>query len=428
MSVQVENLEKSMAKLTVEVPAEELEKAMDSAYKKNRNRIVVPGFRKGKAPRKMIEKMYGAGVFYEDAANIIIPDAYENAFKESGLEIVSQPEIKVEQIEKGMPFIFTATVAVKPEVTLGDYKGIEVEKKEAEVSDKEIDEEINRVRESNSRMITVDDRAVQDGDTVTIDFDGYIDGEQFEGGKSENHSLVIGSHTFIDNFEEQIIGKNIGDEFDVNVTFPEMYQSEELRGKAAVFKVKLNGIKIKELPDVDDEFAQDVSDFDTLAEYREDLKNKLLENKKIIIKREKEEEVIRKIIDNAQMDIPEPMIDEQIRQMTQELAQNMKRQGLSFEQYMQITGYTPKKLVDDIKPQAVLRIQNRLVLEAVVAAENIGASEEEYDKEVENMAAMYNMEAGKLKERISNEEKEQILMDIAVQKAAGFVVDASTEV
>ncbi len=428
MSVQVENLEKSMAKLTVEVPAEELEKAMDSAYKKNRNRIVVPGFRKGKAPRKMIEKMYGAGVFYEDAANIIIPDAYENAFKESGLEIVSQPEIKVEQIEKGMPFIFTATVAVKPEVTLGDYKGIEVEKKEAEVSDKEIDEEINRVRESNSRMITVDDRAVQDGDTVTIDFDGYIDGEQFEGGKSENHSLVIGSHTFIDNFEEQIIGKNIGDEFDVNVTFPEMYQSEELRGKAAVFKVKLNGIKIKELPDVDDEFAQDVSDFDTLAEYREDLKNKLLENKKIIIKREKEEEVIRKIIDNAQMDIPEPMIDEQIRQMTQELAQNMKRQGLSFEQYMQITGYTPKKLVDDIKPQAVLRIQNRLVLEAVVAAENIGASEEEYDKEVENMAAMYNMEAGKLKERISNEEKEQILMDIAVQKAAGFVVDASVEV
>lgn len=428
MSVQVENLEKSMAKLTVEVPAEELEKAMDSAYKKNRNRIVVPGFRKGKAPRKMIEKMYGAGVFYEDAANIIIPDAYENAFKESGLEIVSQPEIKVEQIEKGMPFIFTATVAVKPEVTLGDYKGIEVEKKEAEVSDKEIDEEINRVRESNSRMITVDDRAVQDGDTVTIDFDGYIDGEQFEGGKSENHSLVIGSHTFIDNFEEQIIGKNIGDEFDVNVTFPEMYQSEELRGKAAVFKVKLNGIKIKELPDVDDEFAQDVSDFDTLAEYREDLKNKLLENKKIIIKREKEEEVIRKIIDNAQMDIPEPMIDEQIRQMTQELAQNMKRQGLSFEQYMQITGYTPKKLVDDIKPQAVLRIQNRLVLEAVVAAENIEASEEEYDKEVENMAAMYNMEAGKLKERISNEEKEQILMDIAVQKAAGFVVDASTEV
>lgn len=428
MSVQVENLEKSMAKLTVEVPAEELEKAMDSAYKKNRNRIVVPGFRKGKAPRKMIEKMYGAGVFYEDAANIIIPDAYENAFKESGLEIVSQPEIKVEQIEKGMPFIFTATVAVKPEVTLGDYKGIEVEKKEAEVSDKEIDEEINRVRESNSRMITVDDRAVQDGDTVTIDFDGYIDGEQFEGGKSENHSLVIGSHTFIDNFEEQIIGKNIGDEFDVNVTFPEMYQSEELRGKAAVFKVKLNGIKIKELPDVDDEFAQDVSDFDTLAEYREDLKNKLLENKKIIIKREKEEEVIRKIIDNAQMDIPEPMIDEQIRQMTQELAQNMKRQGLSFEQYMQITGYTPKKLVDDIKPQAVLRIQDRLVLEAVVAAENIGASEEEYDKEVENMAAMYNMEAGKLKERISNEEKEQILMDIAVQKAAGFVVDASVEV
>ncbi len=428
MSVQVENLEKSMAKLTIEVPAEELETAIDTAYKKSKNKIAMPGFRKGKAPRKMIEKMYGASIFYEDAANIIIPDAYEDAAKESGLEIVSQPEIDVEQIEKGQPFIFTATVAVKPEVTLGDYKGIEVEKKEAEVSDEEVDAEINRVRESNSRMLTIDDRAAQDGDTVVIDFDGYVDGEQFDGGKSENYSIVIGSHTFIDNFEEQLVGRNIGDEFDVNVTFPEQYHAEELRGKAALFKVKLNGIKVKELPEVDDEFAQDVSDFDTLDEYKADLKNKLIENKKAAIKRELEDKVIGQIIDNAQMEIPEPMVEAQTRQMTQEFGQNLRAQGLSLEQYMQLTGYTPQQLIDELKPQALKRIQSRLVLEAVVAAEGIEASDEEYDKEIETIATMYNTEADKLKEQFSDEEKEQVRMDVAVQKAVEFVVDAAVEV
>lgn len=428
MSVQVENLEKSMAKLTIEVPAEELEKAIDTAYKKSKSKIAMPGFRKGKAPRKMIEKMYGASIFYEDAANIIIPDAYEDAAKESGLEIVSQPEIDVEQIEKGQPFIFTATVAVRPEVTLGDYKGIEVEKKEAEVSDEEVDAEINRVRESNSRMITIDDRAAQDGDTVVIDFDGYVDGEQFDGGKSENYSLVIGSHTFVDNFEDQIIGKNIGDEFDVNVTFPEQYHAEELRGKAALFKVKLNGIKVKELPEVDDEFAQDVSDFDTLDEYKADLKTKIIENKQAAIKRELEDNVITKIIDNAQMEIPEPMIDAQTRQMTQEFAQNLRAQGLSLEQYMQLTGYTPQQLVDELKPQAIRRIQSRLVLEAVVAAESIEVSEEDYNKEIETIAAMYNTEAEKLNEQFSDEDKEQVRMDVAVQKAVEFVVDSAVEV
>lgn len=428
MSVQVENLEKSMVKLTIEVPADKLEIALDSVYKKSRGRIAVPGFRKGKAPRKMIEKMYGAGIFYEDAANMLIPDAYEEAAKESKLVIVSQPEITVEQIEKGMPFIFTALVAVKPEVTLGDYKGIEVEKKEAEVSDEDVNAEIDRVRESNSRMITVDDRASKEGDTVVIDFDGYVDGEQFEGGKAADHSIVIGSHTFIDNFEDQLVGRNIGDEFDVNVTFPDMYQAEELRGKAAVFKVKLNGIKVKELPDVDDEFAQDVSDFDTLDEYKEDLKNKMLENKKAGVKREMEDAIIGKVIENAQMDIPEPMIEAQTRQMTQEFAQNLQAQGLSFEQYMQLTGYTPQRMFDEIRPQALKRIQSRLVLEAVVAAEDIKTSEEEYDKEVENMAAMYSKEADELKKQISDEEKEQIMMDIAVQKAIELVVDASTEV
>ncbi len=427
MSVQVEKLEKSMAKLTIEVPAKELDLALDKAYKKSRNKIAMPGFRKGKAPRAMIEKMYGAEIFFEDAANILVPDAYEDAAKESGLEIVSQPEIAVEQIEKGQPFIFTATVAVKPEVTLGEYKGIEVESKEAEVTDEEIEEEINKVRENNSRMITIEDRAVEDGDTVTIDFDGYVDGKQFEGGMAEDYSLVIGSHTFIDNFEEQLIGKNIGDDVEVNVTFPDQYQAEELRNKEALFKVKINGIKMKELPDADDEFAQEVSDFDTLDEYKEDLRKKLLENKEAALKREKEEEVVGAIIENAQMDIPDPMVNAQTQQMTQEFAQRLQSQGLSLEQYMQLTGMTPQKMLEELKPQALKRIQSRLVLEAVVAAENIEASEEDFDKEIENMAEMYNMEADKLRELVGEDEKEQIRMDIAVQKAVDFVVEASVE-
>ncbi len=427
MSVQVEKLEKSMAKLTIEVPAKELDLALDKAYKKNRNKIAMPGFRKGKAPRAMIEKMYGAEIFFEDAANILVPDAYEDAAKESGLEIVSQPEIAVEQIEKGQPFIFTATVAVKPEVTLGEYKGIEVESKEAGVTDEEIEEEINKVRENNSRMITIEDRAVEDGDTVTIDFDGYVDGEQFEGGMAEDYSLVIGSHTFIDNFEEQLIGKNIGDDVEVNVTFPDQYQAEELRNKEALFKVKINAIKMKELPDADDEFAQEVSDFDTLDEYKEDLRKKLLENKEAALKREKEEEVVGAIIENAQMDIPDPMVNAQTQQMTQEFAQRLQSQGLSLEQYMQLTGMTPQKMLEELKPQALKRIQSRLVLEAVVATENIEASEEDFDKEIENMAEMYNMEADKLRNLVGEDEKEQIRMDIAVQKAVDFVVEASVE-
>lgn len=427
MSVQVEKLEKNMAKLTIEVPAEEFEKALDGAYKKSRNRIAMPGFRRGKAPRKMIEKMYGDSVFYEDAANDIIPDAYEDAAKESGLEIVSRPEIGVEQIEKGSAFIFTATVAVKPEVTLGDYKGIEIEKKTAEVTDEEVEDEIGRVRENNSRMITIDDRASQEGDTVIIDFDGYVDGEQFEGGQAEDYSLVLGSHTFIDNFEEQLIGKNPGESVEVHVTFPDAYQAEELRGKDAVFYVDINDIKVKELPDIDDEFAQDVSDFDTLDEYKEDLKKKLLENKEAALDREKEETVIGKIIENSQMDIPEPMVDAQTRQMTQEFAQRLQSQGLSLEQYMQLTGFTPQKMVDELKPQALKRIQSRLVLEAVAAAENIEVSEEDFDKEIENMAEAYNMEKDKFSELVSDNEKEQIRMDIAVQKAVELVVASAVE-
>ena len=376
MSVQVEKLEKSMAKLTITVEAAKFDAAVDSAYQKNKGKIALPGFRKGKAPRAMIEKMYGTGVFFEDAANELIPEAYETAAKESELEIVAQPEIEVTQMDKGTDFIFTATVAIKPEVTLGDYKGIEVEKKEAEVSEEEITAEIDKAREANSRLITIEDRATEDGDTVIIDFDGYVDGKQFEGGYAEDYTLVLGSHSFIDNFEDQLVGKNLGEDVEVNVTFPEEYHVDELKGKPALFKVKIKEIQKKELPELDDDFAQDVSDFDTLDEYKADVEKKILENKENQIKREQEDQIIEKIIENAQMEIPQQMIAAQTRQMTQEFAQRLQSQGLSLEQYMQFTGLTPQKMMEDLEPQALKRIQSRLVLEAVVAAENIEASDE----------------------------------------------------
>ncbi len=427
MSVQVEKLEKSMAKLTIEVSAEDFNAAMDKAYQKSKGRISLPGFRKGKAPRAMIEKMYGPSIFYEDAANIVIPDAYEAAAEESGLEIVAQPEIDIEQVEKGKAFIFTAVVAVKPEVTLGEYKGIEVEKKSVEVSEEEVSEEIDKAREKNSRMITVDDRAAQDGDTVVIDFDGYVDGEQFEGGKAEDYTLVLGSHTFIDNFEEQLVGKSIGDDVEVHVTFPDQYQAEELQGKPAVFQVKMKEIKVKELPELDDDFAQDVSDCDTLEEYQNETREKLLKMKEDEAKREQEDEIIGKIIENAEMEIPEKMVEAQTRQMTQEFAQRLQAQGLSLEQYMQLTGQTPQKMMEELKPQALQRIQSRLVLEAIADAENLEASEEEYQKELENMAEMYQMEVDKLKDMIGEGEEKQIHMDLAVQKAVDFVVESASE-
>ena len=427
MSVQVEKLEKSMAKLTITVEAAKFDAAVDSAYQKNKGKIALPGFRKGKAPRAMIEKMYGTGVFFEDAANELIPEAYETAAKESELEIVAQPEIEVTQMDKGTDFIFTATVAIKPEVTLGDYKGIEVEKKEAEVSEEEITAEIDKAREANSRLITIEDRATEDGDTVIIDFDGYVDGKQFEGGYAEDYTLVLGSHSFIDNFEDQLVGKNLGEDVEVNVTFPEEYHVDELKGKPALFKVKIKEIQKKELPELDDDFAQDVSDFDTLDEYKADVEKKILEKKENQIKREQEDQIIEKIIENAQMEIPQQMIAAQTRQMTQEFAQRLQSQGLSLEQYMQFTGLTPQKMMEDLEPQALKRIQSRLVLEAVVAAENIEASDEEIDKELENMASMYQMEIDKLKELIGDDEKKQIGMDLAVQKAVEFVVKEAVE-
>ena len=397
MSVQVEKLEKSMAKLTITVEAAKFDAAVDSAYQKNKGKIALPGFRKGKAPRAMIEKMYGTGVFFEDAANELIPEAYETAAKESELEIVAQPEIEVTQMDKGTDFIFTATVAIKPEVTLGDYKGIEVEKKEAEVSEEEITAEIDKAREANSRLITIEDRATEDGDTVIIDFDGYVDGKQFEGGYAEDYTLVLGSHSFIDNFEDQLVGKNLGEDVEVNVTFPEEYHVDELKGKPALFKVKIKEIQKKELPELDDDFAQDVSDFDTLDEYKADVEKKILENKENQIKREQEDQIIEKIIENAQMEIPQQMIAAQTRQMTQEFAQRLQSQGLSLEQYMQFTGLTPQKMMEDLEPQALKRIQSRVVLEAVVAAENIEASDLEIDKKLVKKAYIYKIELDTLK-------------------------------
>lgn len=427
MSLQVEKLEKNMAKLTIETSADEFEKALQGAYEKNKKKFNVPGFRKGKVPRQMIEKMYGAGIFYEDAANAIIPDAYAKAADESDLDIVSQPEIDVIQIEKGKDFIFTAQVALKPEVTLGDYKGIEVEKISTEVTDEEVNAEVDKERESNSRVIAVDRNKVEDGDITTIDFEGFMDGVAFEGGKGEDYSLTIGSHSFIDGFEDQLIGVETGVETEINVTFPESYQAEELAGKPAVFKVTVKEIKAKELPQADDEFAKDVSEFDTLEEYKADIKSKLEEKKKASAKTEKEDKVIEKIIENASMDIPEAMINTQVRRMAEDFAQRISSQGLTIEQYFQFTGLDADKLMEQMRPQALKRIQSRLVLEAIVAAENIEATDEEVNKEIQNMADAYKMEVEKVKELIGEAEREQMKLDIAVQSAVTLVTDSAVE-
>ena len=423
MSVQVENLEKNMAKLTIEVPAEELEKAIQSAYMKQKGKISLPGFRKGKVPRHMIEKMYGVEIFFEDAANQLINQEYPKAMEESGLEIVSRPTIDVEQIEKGKPFIFTAEVAVKPEVTLGKYMGVQVTRIDTAVSDEEVDAEINRERENNARTVTVEDRPIAEGDTAVIDYEGFVDGEAFEGGKGENHSLVIGSHSFIDTFEEQLIGKNTGDELTVNVTFPEEYHAKELAGKPAEFKVKINEIKAKELPELDDEFAQDVSEFDTLAEYRESVKKKLTERKEAAAKIDKQEEAIAKIIEKSKMEIPEAMIETQIDSMVDNMAGRMRQQGLTMEQYMQFTGMTAEKLREQMKPDALKRIQNSLVLEQIAKEENIEVTDEDVEAEIARMAEMYGMEADKFKEFVSDSDREAIKKDLAVQKAADLVVE-----
>ncbi len=427
MSLQVEKMEKNMAKLTIEVSAEDLEKAMQSAYQKAKGRISIPGFRKGKAPRKMIEQMYGKGIFLEDAVNALIPEHYSKALSECELEIVSQPQIDVTQMEPGKALIFTAEVAVKPEVTLGEYKGVEVPKAEIEVTEEEIEAAIKREQEKNSRTITVEDRAAEEGDIVTIDFEGFVDGEAFEGGKGEAYPLTLGSHTFIPGFEEQLVGAKPGDHVEVNVTFPEEYQAKELAGKAAVFQCDVKKIEAKELPELNDDFAKDVSEFDTLAEYKEDVKKNLTESKEKEALRAKEDAAIEKIIENAEMEIPEAMLDTQCRQMMDDFGRRMQSQGLSMEQYFQFTGQTAEKMMEDMKPQALKRIQTRLVLEKIVEVENIQPTEEEVNEEISKMAAMYKMEADKLKELVGEREMEQMKKDMAVQKAVTFVAEAAKE-
>ena len=427
MSVNVEKLEKNMAKLTVEVSAEDFEKAIQGAYLKQKNRINIPGFRKGKAPRVMIEKMYGAGIFYEDAANALIPEAYSNAVDECQETIVSRPSIEVVQIEKGKPFIFTAEVALKPEVTLGEYKGLEVPKSDLEATEEEIAGELRKEQENNSRTIDVDDRAVMDGDKVTLDFEGFVDGEAFEGGKGTDYPLTIGSGSFIPGFEEQLVGAEIGVEKEVNVTFPENYQAKELAGKAAVFKCTVKTIEMKELPELNDDFAKDVSEFDTLEEYKADIRKNLEEKKADAAKRSREDAAVEKAIENASMEIPDAMLETQVDQMLDDFARRIQAQGLTMEQYMQFTGATQDAMREQMKPQAMKRIQTRLVLEKIAEAENIQISDERLDEEIAKMAEMYKMEADKLKEMMGDYEKDQMKKDLAVQEAVTLISDAAVE-
>ncbi len=427
MSLQVEKLEKNMAKLTIEVSAEELEKAIESVYQRSKKNISVPGFRKGKVPRKMIERMYGKEVFYEDAVNDLLPDAYEDALEKCEEEIVSSPKIEVIQVEAGKPLIFTAEVATKPEIGLGKYKGVKIDKIDTEVTEEEVNAQVDRERENNARNIAVEDRPVKDGDMTVIDFEGFVDGVAFEGGKGEDYPLTIGSGAFIPGFEEQLVGAEIGKEVEVNVTFPENYQAEELKGKAALFKCTVKEIKEKELPELDDEFASEVSEFETLAEYKEDIKKNLSERKAQEAKRAKEDAVIDAIINDSDIEIPDPMLETEQRHMADDFGQRIQMQGINLEQYFQITGSSYDTLVEQIKPQAEKRIKSRLVLEAVAAKEGIEVSEEEYVKETERMAEIYQMEAEKVREMLGEKEKKQVMKDLAIQKAVDFVVENAKE-
>lgn len=427
MSVQVENLEKNMAKLTVTVSADKFEKAMQEAYQKQKSRINIPGFRKGKVPRAMIEKAYGPEVFYDDAANIVINEEYPQAMEESGLDIVSRPDIEVTQIEKGSEFVFVAEVAVKPDVELGEYKGVAVTKSEVSVSDEEVTAELENIRNQQARTIEVTDRAVQEGDTVIIDFEGFVDGVAFEGGKGENHPLEIGSHAFIDNFEEQLIGKNAGDETEVHVTFPEQYQAKELAGKLAVFQVKIHTIKAKEVPELSDEFISDISEFETLDEYKADVKEKLLKRKEDAAKGAKEDEAIQKIIDASKMDIPDPMIDMQCENMIQEFEGRISQQGLSLEQYMQFSGSNIDKIKEQVRPEAVQRIQSSLVLEKIAEKENVEVTEDEINAQIDKMSSVYGMPGEKMKEFLSEEDTENIKRNLSIEKAVEIIMEHAVE-
>ncbi|MBO7631955.1 MAG: trigger factor [Lachnospiraceae bacterium] len=427
MGYQIEDLGKNMIKLTIDCPAADFEQAILKAYQKNKDKLNIQGFRKGKAPFAIVAKMYGKEMFYEEAANLLIPDAYEKAAEECGETLVSRPEIDVTQIESGKDFIFTATVAKKPEVTLGEYKGVAVDKIKVSVSDDEIEAELKKTQEQNAREITVEDRPVQEGDTAVIDYEGFQDGVAFAGGKGENHPLVIGSHSFIEGFEEQLIGKNVGEECEVNVTFPEQYHAPELAGKPAVFKCKVNAIKAKELPELDDEFASEVSEVETLAEYKEDIKKNLIDKKEKEAKTKKEDQAVEKAVANAQMDVPEAMVEATQEQMAQDFAYRLQSQGLKMEQYFQFTGLNKKTFLDQMKPQAEKRINTRLVLEAIVKAENIEISDEEVDAEIQKMADQYHMEPAQVKEYMGEENLKNMSLDLACQKAVSLVADSAVE-
>ena len=428
MSLQVERLEHNMAKLTIEVPAEEVEKALQAAYLKERGKISLPGFRKGKVPRQMIEKMYGPEVFYDEAANRMISEAYAKAYDECELELVSQPKIEITQLEKGKEFIFTAEVAVKPEVKLGEYKGLKVDKVSTRVTQKEVDEEIDKERERNVRTIDVTDRAVQDKDQITLDFEGFVDGVAFEGGKASDYPLTIGSGAFIPGFEDQLIGANIDEEKEINVTFPEEYQAKELAGKAAVFKCTVHSIKAKELPELDDEFVSDVSEkSETVDAYKAEVKAKIKERKENEGKQKREDQSVEQAVANAEMDIPEAMISFQSRQMVDDFARRIMQQGMTMEQYFQFTGLSEEKMMEEFKPEAEKRIRTRLTLEAIVAAENIEVSEERLDEELQKMADSYKMEVDKLKEYMGENEKKQMKEDIAIQEAVTLIANAAVE-
>ena len=428
MSFTVEKLEHSMAKLTITVPAADFDKAMTAAYNKTKNRFNVPGFRKGKVPMAFIEKMYGPEVFYEDAANAMINEYYPKEAVASELEIASQPVIDVIEMGKGKDFVFTAEVAVKPEVTLGDYKGIEVEKIDVEVTDDEVLEDIKKEQLQNARKVLVEGRAAQLDDEVTLDFEGFVDGVPFDGGKGENYKLVLGSHSFIDTFEDQLVGKNIDEDVEVNVTFPEDYQAEDLAGKPAVFKCKIKEIKAVELPELDDEFASEVSDFETLDEYKEDIKSKAAEKKQKDAENEKESKLIEKVIENAKMDVADAQVADVQERIKDEFAQNLQYQGINLEQYMQICNITEEALMERIKPDAEKRIKSRLVLEAIAAAENIEVSDDEVHKELEAMAKQYQMNVEDIEGFMGDAEKDSIKKDLAVKKAVKVVVDNAKEV
>ena len=428
MSLQVERLEHNMAKLTIEVPAEEVEKALQAAYLKERGKISLPGFRKGRVPRQMIEKMYGPEVFYDEAANRMISEAYAKAYDECELELVSQPKIEITQLEKGKEFIFTAEVAVKPEVKLGEYTGLKVDKVSTRVTQKEVDEEIDKERERNARTIDVTDRAVQDKDQITLDFEGFVDGVAFEGGKASDYPLTIGSGAFIPGFEDQLIGANIDEEKEINVTFPEEYQAKELAGKAAVFKCTVHSIKAKELPELDDEFVSDVSEkSETVDAYKAEVKAKIKERKENEGKQKREDQSVEQAVANAEMDIPEAMISFQSRQMVDDFARRIMQQGMTMEQYFQFTGLSEEKMMEEFKPEAEKRIRTRLTLEAIVAAENIEVSEERLDEELQKMADSYKMEVDKLKEYMGENEKKQMKEDIAIQEAVTLIANAAVE-